>query len=197
MRYLKQFHTWSSSNILVYFLMSGMQAIPVVVKTPALSQSQEFYGILSTWKKKDWQDGEVLSHCTPEAQQSCAVLWVCRSAVSPGSLCGTCCRAGSRSPPSCRWLTATPAHPTHTAALSMESQCPGPWAEHKPAWFSYLFSSDEPNQPNLTKFQCYWCAPKPPLGGLTKSGLAPSRGTCLLSSSCCSTAPKTVAQNFL
>lgn len=80
--------------------------------------------------------------------------------MSTGSLCGMCCRAGSRSPPPPAGDSNANSHPcppwpvqeltwlipTHTASLSMESQCLGPSAEQEFAWFSYFFSSNKPNQ---------------------------------------------------
>lgn len=131
--------------------------IPVVVKTPALcSKPGGSWHSFHLKKKKTGRMGKSWATAVPVAQHSCVVPRVCRSAVAQGSLCGTCCGAGGGSPPSCRWLTATPAHPghagptwlipTHTAALFMESQCPGPSAEQKPEWFNYFFSSNKPNQ---------------------------------------------------
>lgn len=43
--------------------------------------------------------------------------------------------------PGLTWLITT-----HTASLSMESQCLGPSAEQEHAWFSYFFSSNKSNQ---------------------------------------------------
>lgn len=132
------------------------------------------------------------------AHQSCVVLRVCRSAVSPGSLCGMCCRAGSRSPPPPAGDSHANSHPcppwpvqeltwlipTHTASLSVESQCLGSSEEQERAWFSYFFSSNKPNQ----RFNAMDVLQNPLSEWFDKVWLSSFSGNCLLCGSCCSTA---------
>lgn len=156
------------------------------------------YGILSTWKKKT---GKSWAAEIPAAHQCCVALLVCRSALSPGSLCGMCCGAGSKSlRPSCGSLTRpqppllAPAHPethmahSHTQQLSPWSHCPS--AEEERVWLSFFFS-------NKPTFHCYRCAPEPPLSGSTESGLAASLGAASRATPAVPQLLQRVAQNFL
>lgn len=61
--------------------------------------ARSFVAFFPLERKKIGRMGKSWATAILVAQQSCVVLRVCGSAVSPGSLCGTCCRAGSRSPP--------------------------------------------------------------------------------------------------
>lgn len=172
--------------------------------TGLMLNARSFMAFFTLERKKIGRMGKCWPAEILAAHQSC--VWVCRSAVSPGSLCGLCCRAGSRSPPLLRVThtqTATPAHPgpaRGSPSSSPHTQRLSPWSH------SALALRQRRNThglvtalvvTNLTNVSMLWmCSRTPSQSGSTEPGLAASRGSCLLRGSCCSTALTNSCSDF-
>lgn len=173
--------------------------IPVMVKTPALcSMPGVSWHSLHFRKPQIGRMGKSWATEVSVAHQSCVVLQVCRSAVSPGSLRGMCCRAGSRSPPLLRVACMQTAAPAHRGP-SRGSHGSSPHTQHLSPWSDSALALRQSRNmhglatslvvTNLTNVSMLWmCSRTPSQSGLTKSGWAASQGSCLLCGSCCSTA---------
>lgn len=169
-----------------------MQVIPVVIKTPALCSMPGVFGVLFTWKKKDWQDGEVLSHWNPGGVLSSGCVGVqCHQAARVG--CAAELGAGHH-PPAGDSLAAAPARP----GPSRGSHGSFPHTQQLSLWSHYALALRQGRNVHglvtslvittLTKVSMLSMCSRTHSEWFDKVWFSSFSGSCLLCSSCCSTA---------